>query len=145
MNNQSSDQELVNFLKQYRPNLPEPAPDLEQKILATIERNEEVENKQNYLEKVRYIASNNRSIIPGFPQWAFPPAIAATLIVCWSGYRLLVPAQFNPDEGAHLEAFLVNNWEDVLQDSHGENMSDRAPTDWFNFAVTADSEPPTTN
>jgi hypothetical protein len=144
MNNQSSDQELVNFLKQYRPNIPEFAPDLELKVLATIERNEEAEKQQDYRKKVRSIVSNNRSIISGFPQWAFPPAIAATLIVFWSGYRLL-PAQFQPDEGAHLEVFLVNNWEDVLQDSSGDNMSDSPQTDWFNFAVSDRSEPPTTN
>ena len=145
MNNQSSDQELVNFLKQNRPNIPEAAPDLELKLLAAIERNEEAEKNQNYRKKVSLIVSKNRSIIPSFPQWAFPPAIAAMLIVFVSGYRLLIPAQFNPDEGAHLEAFLVNNWEDVLHDSRGENMDDRPQTDWLNFPVSADSEPPTTN
>ncbi len=142
MNNQSSDQQLVNFLKQYRPNLPESAPDLELKLLATIERNEEAEKKQNYRKKVRSIVSNNRSIIPSFPRWAFPPAIAAMLIVFVSGYRLLVPA-FHPDDGAHLEAFLVNNWEDVLHDCRPDNVSDTSQTDWFNFAVSDNSELPT--
>jgi hypothetical protein len=145
MNNQNSDQELVHFLKQNSPNIPEAAPDLELKILAAIERNEEAEKNQNYRKKVSLIVSKNRLIIPGFPQWAFPPAIAAMLIVFVSGYRLLIPAQFNPDEGAHLEAFLVNNWEDVLHDSRGENMNDRAQIEWLNFPVSADSEPPTTN
>lgn len=144
MNNPSSDQDLVNFLKQYRPNIPEAAPDLELKLLATIEKNEEAENKHNYRKKVGSIVSNNRSIIPCFPQWVFPPAIATTLIVFWSGYRLLVPA-FQPDEGAHLEAFVVNNWEDVLHDSRGENLSNLSQTDWFNFAASDRSEPPTTN
>ena len=144
MNNQNSDQELVNFLKQNRPNIPEAAPDLELKLLAAIERNEEAETKQNYRKKVSLIVSKNRLIIPGFPQWAFPPAIAAMLIVFVSGYRLLIPA-FQPDERAQLEAFLVNNWEDVLHDSRGENMDDRPQTDWLNFPVSADSELPTTN
>lgn len=144
MNKPSSDQQLVNFLKQYRPNLPKSAPDLELKLLATIERNEEAEKKQIYRKKIRSILSNNRSIIPSFPQWAFPPAIAMTLIVCWSGYRLLSPA-FHLDDEANLEAFLVNNWEDVLHDYHGENKSDISQTDWFNFAAIDNSESQTTN
>ncbi len=139
MNNPSSDQQLVNFLKQYRPNLPESAPDLELKVLATIERNEEAEKKQYYRKKIHSVVSNNRSIIPGFPQWAFPPAMAAILIVFVSGYRLLVPT-FYPDEGAHLEAFLVNNWEDLLHDCRSDNVSDISQTDWFNFAVSDNSE-----
>ncbi|WP_341737137.1 hypothetical protein [Microcoleus sp. CAWBG640] len=145
MNNPSSDQQLVNFLKQHRPNCPEAAPDLELKLLATIERNEQTENQQIYRKKIRSIVSKNRSIVPGFSQWCFPGAIAGMLILFGSGYRLLVPAQFNPDEGAHLEAFLVNNWEDVLHDSRADNMSDSSQIDWFNFQIPADSEQPTNN
>ncbi|MDQ2097570.1 MAG: hypothetical protein QQW96_07985 [Tychonema bourrellyi B0820] len=144
MNNQNSDQELVNFLQQYRPTLPEAAPDLELKILAAIDRNEQAGKKQNYWGKVHSIVSNNRLIIPSFRQWAFPPTIVAMLIVFWSGYRLLVPGELNPNEVAHLEAFLVNNWEEVLHDSR-ENMSDSSKTDWLNFPVSADSEQPTNN
>lgn len=145
MNNQNSDQELVNFLKLNRPNIPEAAPDLELKLLAAIEGNDEGETNQNYRKKVSLIVSKNRSIIHGFPHWAFPPAIAAMLIVFWSSYRLLVPVQLHADEKAHLEAFLVNNWEDVLHDYRSENTSDNSQTDWFNFAVSDNSEPPTTN
>ncbi len=145
MNNQNSDEKLVNFLKQYRPNLSEAAPDLEVKLLAAIDRNEEAAKKQDYWEKVCLMVSNNRLIIPGFRQWAFPPTIVAMLIVFWSGYPLLVPGQFNPDEGAHLEAFLVNNWEDVLHDSRVENMSEISQTDLFNSPVSANSEQPTNN
>ena len=40
MNDPISDQELVNFLKQYRPSVPEAAPDFELKLLAAIESND---------------------------------------------------------------------------------------------------------
>lgn len=145
MNNPSSDQKLVNFLKQHRPNCPEPAPDLELKLLAKIERNEQTENQQIYRKTIRSIGFKNRSIFPGLSQWCFPGAIAWMLILFGSGYRLLVPAQFNPDDVAHLEAFLVNNWEDVFHDYRTENMSDSSQIDWLNFQIPADSEQPTNN
>ncbi|XZN89075.1 MAG: hypothetical protein ACM65M_15460 [Microcoleus sp.] len=145
MNNPSSDQKLVNFLKQNRPNCPEAAPDLELKLLATIERNEQIEKKPIYRKNVSSIVSKNRSIVPSFSHWRFPAAIAGMLILFGSGYRLLFPAQFNPDEGAHLEAFLVNNWEEVLHDYRTDNMSDSSQIDWLNFQIPADSEQPTNN
>ena len=132
MKDGNSDDKLVGFMKQYRPNLPEAAPDFEQKVLAAIDRNDAI--NLNYLE-------NLRSIV-GFPKWAFPAAIAASLLVFGSGYRVLVTAQHQKDEAAHLEAFLVNNWEAVLKEPPAENLLERSPTDLFNYAVTPD-EPPT--
>jgi len=142
MKDGNSDENLVDFLKQYRPNLPEAAPDFEQRVLAAIDRNDAI--NLNYLENLRSIESSEKSKIVGFPKWAFPATIAASLLVFWSGYRV-VTAQLHADEAAHLEAFLVNNWEGVLNDSHGENWLDRPQTDWLTFSTAADSELPTNN
>ena len=57
MNNQSSDQKLVNFLKQNRPKSPEAAPDLELKLLATIAQNEQIEKELIYRKKLSSIVS----------------------------------------------------------------------------------------
>ena len=143
MNNPSSDQKLVNFLKQHRPNIPEAAPDLEKKILAAIERNEAGERKLNYLGDPQFTRSSKRSRIVGFRKWVFPSAIAAGLLVFWSGYRAFETAQLPDNETAKLEAFLVTNWEGVLHDSSEKNMTDRSQTDWLTFSPGADSEPPT--
>ena len=145
MKDRISDKKLVKFLKQYRPNVPEAAPDFEQELLAAIDRNDAAARKLNYLGEPRFTRSSKRSEIVGFPKWVFPSAIAAGLLVFWSGYRVLVTAQLHADEAAHLEAFLVNNWEGVLNDSRGENWLDRPQTDLFNYAVTPDTEPPTNN
>ena len=145
MKDRISDQKLVNFLKQYRPNVPEAAPDFEQELLAAIDRNHATERELNSLGEPQFTRSSKRSGIVGFPKWAFPSAIAAGLLVFWSGYRGLVPAQFHADEAAHLEAFLVNNWEGVLNESPGENALDRPQTDWLTFSYAADTEPPTNN
>lgn len=145
MKDRISDKKLVNFLKQYRPNVPEAAPDFEQELLAAIDRNDAAAREFNYLGDPQFTRSSKRSGIVCFPKWAFPSAIAAGLLVFWSGYRVLVPAQFHADEAANLEAFLVNNWEGVLNDSPGENSLDRPQTDWLTFSYAADTEPPTNN
>ncbi len=143
MNDGNSDEKLVNFLKQNRPNIPDSAPDLEQRVLAAIDRDDARE--QNYRGNLRSIASINKTKIVDFSNWNLTAAIAASFLVFASGYRILVTAQFRADEAAHLEAFLVNNWEGVLNDSHSENWLDRPQTDLFNFAVTTDSELPANN
>lgn len=144
MNNRNSDENIVNFLKQNRPNIPEAAPDFELKVLAAIDRHE-LARELNPLGDPRSIESSKRSKILGFPKGAFPAAIAAGLLVFGSGYRVLVTAQLHADEAVHLEAFLVNNWEGVLNDYRGENLLDRPQTDWLIFSQGADSEPPTNN
>jgi len=140
-----SDKKLVNFLKQYRPNVPEAAPDFEQELLAAIDRNDAAARELNSRGEPQFTKSSTRSVIVCFPKWAFPSAIAAGLLVFWSGYRVLVPAPFHADEAAHLEEFLVNNWEGVLNDSPGENSLDRPQTDWLTSTYAGDTEPPTNN
>ena len=144
MKDGKSDDKLVNFLQQNRPNVPESAPDFELKLLAAIDRNEATV-ELNHLGDARSIASTKKSKIVCFPKWAFPTAIAASLLVFGSGYRVLITAQHQKDEAAHLEAFLVNNWEAVLKEPPAENLLERSPTDLFNYAVTPDSEPPKNN
>jgi hypothetical protein len=144
MNEENSDKKLVDFLKQYRQNIPEAAPDFEQKLLATLESNEVDRPDRTYLE-TQLTASRKRSQIACFTKWAFPAAIAAGLLVFWSGYRELNTAQLPADETANLEAFLINNWESVLNDSRGESPGDRPQTDWLNLDSSANSEQPTNN
>lgn len=141
MKDGKSDEKLIDFLKQYRPNVPEAAPDFEQRVLAAIDRNDATV-ELNHQGDARAIEATKKSKILRFPKWAFPTAIAASLLVFGSGYRVLVTAQHQKDEAAHLEAFLVNNWEAVLKEPPAENLLERSPTDLFNYAVTAD-EPPT--
>jgi hypothetical protein len=142
VNDENSDKRLVNFLKQNSPKVPDATPDLEQRVLAAIDRNDRA-RELNGLGYLRFTESSKSSKFLGFPKWGFPAAIFAGLLVFASGYRVLVTAQLQADEAAHLEAFLVNNWEGVLNDSRTATMSDRPQTDLFDYAVTADAEPPT--
>ncbi|MEG4233808.1 hypothetical protein QUA40_17095 [Microcoleus sp. Pol11C3] len=147
MNNPRSDQELVNFLKQHRPNIPEAAPDLELKILAAIESNQASLVNEPHRKKTRLSVSaksDYRLKISSVSKWAVSSAIAAGLLVLWSaGYRPFETAQLPDKETAQLEAFLVTNWEGVLHDSPQESMTDRSQTDWLTVSPGADSQPPT--
>lgn len=145
MKDVQSDEKLVSFLKQYRPNLPEATPDFEPKLLAAIDRNEAAAKKLNNRGEPQFTGSSKRSGIVGFRKWMFPSAIAASLLVFWSGYGAFDTAQLPDNETAKLEAFLVTNWEGVLHDSSEKNMTDRPQTDWLTFSPAADSEPPTNN
>ena len=145
MKDRISDKKLVNFLKQYRPNVPEAAPDFEQELLAAIDRNDAAAKELNSRGEPQFTRSSKRSGIVCFPKWVFPSAIAAGLLVFWSGYPVLVPPQFHADEAAHLEEFIVNNWEGVLNDSPGEISIESPQTDWLTFSYAADTEPPTNN
>ena len=145
MKDRISDKNLVNFLKQYRPNVPEPAPDFEQELLAAIDRNDAAAREFNYLGEPPFTQSSKRSGIVCFSKWTFPSAIVAGLLVFWSGYRAFDTAQLPENETAKLEVFLVNNWEGVLNDSPGENSLDRPQTDWLTFSYAADTEPATNN
>ena len=145
MKDRISDKKLVNFLKQYRPNVPEAAPDFEQELLAAIDRNDAAATELNSRGEPQVTRSSKRSGIVCFPKWAFPSAIVAGLLVFWSGYRGFDTAQLPDNETAKLEAFLVSNWEGVLNDSPGENSLDRPQTDWLTFTYAGDTEPPTNN
>ncbi|MEG4809040.1 hypothetical protein QUA82_16110 [Microcoleus sp. F8-D3] len=145
MNNQSSDQELVNFLKQHRPNIPEAAPDLQLKILAAIESSQASVFPEANRKKTRLSASSKSDNlkISSVSKWALSSAIAASMLVFWSGYRPFHTAQLPDKETAQLEAFLVTNWEGVLHDSPQESMTDRSQTDWLTVSPGTDSQPPT--
>lgn len=142
MNDENSDKKLVNFLKQNSPKIPDADPDFEQRVLAAIDRHDR-ETDLNRLGYSRFIESSKSSKFLRFPKWGFPAAIVAGLLVFGSGYRVLFPAQLHADEAARLEAFLVNNWEGVLNDSHAATISDRPETNLFDYPATAETEPPT--
>ncbi|MBD0309541.1 MAG: hypothetical protein ICV80_15965, partial [Microcoleus sp. T1-bin1] len=67
MKDRISDQKLVNFLKQYRPKVPEAAPDFEQELLAAIDRNDATARELNYRGEPQFTKSSKRSGLLCFP------------------------------------------------------------------------------
>lgn len=127
-----NDQTLVEFLKRNSPIIPEPAPNLEQQIMAAIE-------EKNWREKIH----SSKSKI-SHRWWLVPPAIAASVLVFWSGSRLMTPTKPSPVEEERLEAFLINNWEGIVGENTTERSRDRE-LDWFSITNPNDNQKSTTN
>ena len=110
------DRQWQEFLHKYRPTPPPPAADLEEQLMKSI----------------------NKSQPPVLNQrlWALPPALAAGLLMAWSGYRLLIPL---PDfsNSASLEAFLQDNWNNVVGEKPANSHSNTAQADLILLANTA--------
>jgi hypothetical protein len=102
---------LVNFLRQNRPQIPPTSPELEEKILQQVSQ---------YQEKTGSSKRGNVISIPSFQSrflYLFPSAIAAGIIIFISSYRLLTPQQSPSEiELSKIEAFMENNWHDSLSE-----------------------------
>jgi len=114
------DRSLVEFLRQYRPRPPGADPALEQRLITHISMSATPSRRSS-----------------GWPwRWAVP-ALAASLVLAWSGYRTLRSPSPSPGEQEALEAFVVQLWLDTA--SHSTPSSwDAAPTDWMVALYAAD-------
>jgi len=95
--NPDKDNNLVQFLRYYRPIAPSPPNDLETRVMAMVQQHPRS-------------SSVNRRL------WMIPSAIAAVLCLAWGGSRWLEPTpQFASQEtqSQELAAFLVDNWQNV--------------------------------
>ena len=102
------DRRLVRFLQQHRLAVPTAAPDLEFRLMQTVEQ----EIQRNPVLDTIVTARRNRLWLR-----LMPPAILATLLLAWTGYRLLTPPKLTPEQIADLEFFMENTWDGSV--SHG--------------------------
>lgn len=129
---QNDDENLVNFLRQYRPIVPDAASDLEEKIIAAVEaaaNNQPEATSRKQKQQSVFFVPNSR-LFSG-KSWRMPAAIAASLVMTVIGYQSLLfyqsitaKPQPNPAEMAQLEAFLESNWKAVVGES--------SETEWLN-------------
>lgn len=118
---------LAQFLREHRPDVPPPAADLEEQIMAAVESSD--------LPASDPTESNKEKVISLFPPlkrqkklWFVPPAIAASLLLSWTGYHLLFPTK--TVDTASLESFVESNW-DVLVSENYEARDDGSELDWY--------------
>ncbi len=95
------DKDLVDFLRQHRPQVPPAAANLEQKIL-------------QQLQTLSVQPRRQRS-----PFWLIPPMMVAGFLATVVMQRTLVPAQPSAAELASLESFIENNWQGTLSEHTG--------------------------
>ncbi|PSB25131.1 hypothetical protein [Stenomitos frigidus] len=102
----NDDHELVDFLKQHRPQTPPADPVLEERLFAAIES----QPQQDNVTPLRRSQPRVRRSIA----WFVPPTLAAGLLVSVIGYRLLMPAKPSATELANLQAFIESNWQGTV-------------------------------
>jgi len=91
----NDDERLVEFLRQHASDVPPASPNLEQLIMQAVASSSPEAAKRQRL-------------------WILPPVIAAGLLLVWTGYRILMPANLSPAQLATLNAFLESNWDGVV-------------------------------
>lgn len=104
------DHQWKEFLRQNCPVPPPASPELEDRLMQAIEK-----------------SPIHRRL------WAVPPALAAGLLMAWSGYRTMIPLPASSNS-ATLEAFLENNWNSVVGDTLPSSHSSVTPDDWMMLA-----------
>jgi hypothetical protein len=95
--NPDKDENLVQFLRYYRPIAPSPPQDLEKRVMAMVQQ-------------------HPRSSPVSRKLWIIPSAIAAVLCLAWGGSRWLEPTPnfvSQETQSEELAAFLVDNWQNV--------------------------------
>ena len=90
------DRQWQEFLHKHRPIPPPEADDLEEQLMNAVEK------------------SPQPSISQRFLPW--PPALVAGLVMLLSGYRLLISVP-QSSQSAPVEAFLQDNWNEVVGDT----------------------------
>lgn len=90
------DEPLVEFLHQHPPQVPPAAPDFEEQLMQVVASSPQLRTKRRHL-------------------WAVPPALVASVLIAWGGYRVFTPSTVAIDT-ASLEAFLENSWDGVMGD-----------------------------
>jgi hypothetical protein len=100
MNNfPEEDQNIVNFLQQYRPEIPPASPNLEQQILQQV--------------KVLPIRPLHRLS----HLWLIPSAIIAGFLTLFIGYPALILNYHRVAETSNLETFMESNWQTVVSEN----------------------------
>ena len=111
MSHQSSNEPLVQFLREHRSSPPVPKREIEHSLMAQIE----AENRLGEMATVPKVRHQ---------RWAFGGVIAASVLLLFTSIRFLQPTPSSPQEMAELEAFIMENWEAVITPTPTE-------TSWF--------------
>ncbi len=113
------DKQWQEFLRKHCPTPPPAAADLEEQLMNAIERSPQTPNSRRL--------------------WAVPSALAAGLLMAWSGYRTLIPSPALSTSSASLEAFLENNWNDVVGETPAPvgSPNNTIQSDWILEASAA--------
>ncbi len=123
----SDDKKLIAFLKQYAPLPPPSAINLEERVMAQVTQGERIPQRR----RLRL-------------SWLVPSLIAAGLFLLWGEQQHLQPTPplaTTPDE---LEAFFIESWSGVSEDSALESATYFPVLDW-QVLSDVETEPKSSN
>jgi hypothetical protein len=118
------DERLIEFLRQYRPEVPPAKPNLEQQILQSLET-----APPSARPSLRIIKPTIAKLATG---------MAAGMLLVLGGYRLLTPAFVDT---ASLETFMVNNWDGIIGEIPETSTSDNTEAEWMLLADVNTASP----
>ena len=126
--NPDKDENLVQFLRYYRPIAPSPPQDLEKRVMAMVQQ-------------------HPRSSPVSRKLWIIPSAIAAVLCLAWGGSRWLEPTPnfvSQETQSEELAAFLVDNWQNVADPAVNLHADPNLVNQWqaltHSEAITSSSD-----
>ncbi len=113
--NPNEDKDLVDFLRQYRPEVPSPLPDLEERLLQQLQvlpSEIEINSVVKTNRKTQKINSPYHRLAaflsPSF--WFIPSVLATGLVASLVSYRVLTPRQPSAAELADLQSIMESDW-----------------------------------
>ncbi|MFB8792182.1 MAG: hypothetical protein U7123_25880 [Potamolinea sp.] len=109
------DQEWLEFLRQNRPTPPPTTDNFEEQLMTAIATSDQQVKTRK--------------------MWLVPSAIAAGLLMAWSGHYFLNISQNSPNY-ASLETFLENNWNEVVGEVPANSQSNGSQGDWLSEGNT---------
>ena len=116
----TNDRALINFLKQHRPTAPEGTPDLEERIIAALDRDD---------DSLPESITTHPLVRTKALRW-ISALVAAGLTLLWMGYRTIDSSSLTPSEQAQLEGFIESNWYGAMEETQETNwltISDGSP------------------
>jgi len=112
--NPDKDENLVQFLRHYRPIAPAPPNDLEKRVMAMVQQ-------------------HPRSSPVSRKLWIIPSAIAAIACLAWGASRWLEPTPnlaSQESQSQELAAFLVDNWQNVADPAVNLHADPNSVNQW---------------
>ena len=103
------DKDLVNFLRQHRPEVPPASPILEEQILRDI-------------QKLHVSSLTKPPLVRHSRLWLVPSIVAAGFLAAVVGYRTLIPSTPSATELASLETFIETNWQGTISETTEGNF-----------------------
>ena len=121
------DQQWQEFLRKHRPTPPPAADGLEEQLMNAIaqQTGDHQANQATTAQNTKFVKPNRIRRM-----WTGRSAIAAGLLMAMSGYHILMLST-DTASSASLDAFMENNWNEVVGDRPTTSPTNTTPLDWM--------------